>query len=97
MAAYVIARVNLTDPETYKKYTAQTPGTVAQFGGKFIARGGQNELLEGNDTEFNRVVIIEFASYKQAQAWYNSPEYQEIISIRQDASESQVILVDGVS
>ncbi len=97
MSAYIIARVNLTDPETYKKYTAQTPDTVAQYGGKFIARGGQNELLEGNDPEFNRVVIIEFPNYEQAQAWYNSPEYQKILPIRQEASESQVILVDGAA
>lgn len=96
MAAYIVGRVNLHDPETYKNYTAQTPDSIARFGGKFIVRGGRNELLEGDNPEFNRVVVIEFPSYEQAKAWYQSPQYQEILPIRQAASEAQIVLVEGV-
>ncbi len=59
MPAYVIARVKVTDPDQYGKYRAVTPGAVAEFGGKFIVRGGEMETLEG-PAEDRRVVIIEF-------------------------------------
>lgn len=94
MSAYVIARVQVTDPDQYAKYRAVTPGAVAKFGGKFIVRGGEMETLEGPD-EDRRVVIIEFESMEKARAFYNSETYQAAIKIRQPASDAQLILVDG--
>ncbi|MCB1718893.1 MAG: DUF1330 domain-containing protein [Candidatus Competibacteraceae bacterium] len=96
MAAYIIARVNVKDPATYQQYTAQTPGAIARFGGRFIARGGRMELLEGNNTDLNRTVLIEFPSYEQALNFYHSAEYQEIVKLRWQAADSQVLLVEGV-
>ena len=94
MPAYVIARVNVTNPEQYDKYRAVTPGAVAAFGGRFIVRGGEMETLEGPE-ETRRVVVIQFDSMDQARAFYNSETYQAAIKLREPASEAQLILVDG--
>ncbi len=91
---YVIAQIDVHDTETYAKYTAQTPGTVAQFGGKFIVRAGQWESLEGAEPG-PRVVLIEFPSYGKAKEWYNSETYQAIVGLRQAASTGSVFVVEG--
>lgn len=94
MAGYIIADVEITDPEEYKRYAQQTPGTVEQYGGRFIVRGGQPETLEG-DWQTKRIVIIEFPSVEQAKIWYDSPEYSAIKGIRQHAAISSIIIVQG--
>jgi uncharacterized protein (DUF1330 family) len=96
MAAYLIARVHVTDQETYDKYRARTPDIIAQYQGRFIVRGGKNELVEGDNPELNRIVVVEFASYEQAKTFYESPEYQEILPWRKQASQSQVVIVEGI-
>jgi len=94
MSAFIVATVSINDPETYKKYTAKTPALIAKHGGKFIARGGDVETLEGE--VFNdRMVIIEFPSKQALQDWYNDPEYQEALLIRQSASHGRVLAVEG--
>jgi len=95
MPAYIIARVNVTDPEQYAKYRAVTPAAVAAFGGKFIVRGGDMDTLEGPE-ETNRVVVLEFESMDKAREFYNSDLYQAAIALRQPASEAQFVLLDGV-
>ncbi len=94
MPAYVIARVNVTDPGRYADYRALTPAAVAAFGGKFVVRGGEIETLEGPE-ETRRVVVLQFDSMEQARAFYHSEQYQTAVKIRQEASEGQLILVDG--
>ncbi|MBT6590094.1 MAG: DUF1330 domain-containing protein [Rhodospirillaceae bacterium] len=91
---YMVGQIDVHDPETYAKYTAQTPSTVANFGGKFIVRAGQWECLEG-DVKGPRMVMIEFPSYEKAKAWYNSDEYQAIVGIRQKASTGSAYIVEG--
>lgn len=95
MSAYVIANVDIRDPVRYAEYVKLTPATVALFGGRFIARGGKAERLEG-DTAANRVVLLEFDTYEQAKAWYDSESYRDIRAVRQSASVGSLILVDGV-
>jgi len=95
MNAYIVAMVEIEDLETYKKYTAKTPALVAKHGGKFIARGGAIQTLEGEP--FNeRMVIIEFPSQQALQDWYNDPDYQEALLIRQSASNGRVLSIEGV-
>ncbi len=94
MAAYIIAEVEVTDPETYATYRAQTPGVIERHGGRFIVRGGAAELLEG-DLEPSRIVVIEFADIAAARRFYGSPDYQAIIGIRQRAANSRLVLVEG--
>ena len=96
MPAYIIADVQVTDPEVYVGYTKLVPATVAAYGGKFVVRGGAAENLEG-DWEPNRVVVLEFESVAQAKAWYNSEEYREPKGIRHGASHGKMIVVEGAS
>jgi uncharacterized protein (DUF1330 family) len=95
MSAYVIANVDIRDPVRYAEYVKLTPATIASFGGRFIARGGKSERLEG-DTVANRIVILEFDTYEQAKAWYDSEGYRAARAVRQSASDGSLILVDGI-
>jgi len=96
MKAYVIANIDVQDPARYADYINLTPGTIAPFDGRFIARGGRSERLEG-DTAANRLVILEFPSYDQAKAWYDSDGYRVAMAIRQSASTGSLILVEGAA
>lgn len=95
MAAYVIANVTIEDPVRYEDYKRMVPGTLTAFGGRFIARGGQIEVLEGN-WKPNRLVILEFPSVERARAWWNSPEYSEAKALRQATSTGTLLIVEGL-
>ncbi len=94
MAAYVLINITITDPERYAGYATLVPGTVAQYGGRYLARGGSAETLEGS-TPAGRMVVIEFPSSDQAKAWLNSPEYAGPKAIRHSASTSTMWVVEG--
>jgi uncharacterized protein (DUF1330 family) len=94
MSAYIIAEVDVRDPETYATYRAQTPAAVERYGGRFIVRGGAAETLEGEGPP-GRLVVLEFPDLTAARRFYGSPEYQAIIGIRQQAAASRVVLVEG--
>jgi uncharacterized protein (DUF1330 family) len=94
MAGYIIAEVQVTDPERYEEYRRQVEGTIAAYGGKYLVRGGQSEALEG-DPPRGRLVVLEFASFERARAWYDSQEYAGPKALRQQTSTGRVILVDG--
>jgi uncharacterized protein (DUF1330 family) len=94
MSAYIIAEVEVTDPETYATYRTQTPGVIERYGGRFIVRGGAAETLEG-EGQPGRLVVIEFPDIAAARRFYASPEYQAIIGIRQRAAQSRLVLVEG--
>jgi len=94
MAAYVIAEVNVTNPAGYDAYRPLAGASIAQYGGKFVVRGGAAELLEGSPDPA-RMVVIEFADSAAAKRWYHSPEYQEALKIRLANSTGRVLLVEG--
>lgn len=94
MVAYLVADIDVLDPEEYKTYVAKVPPTIAKFGGKYLARGGRVIHLEGA-AQPHRVVILEFADLDTAKRWYDSPEYQEVLPIRLRASRSHAMLVEG--
>ncbi len=97
--AYVVAEVRITNPVEYEAYRALTTATVAQHGGRFIARGGQRDQREGEDAAHHaglRTVIIEFRSLVQAQAWYESAEYRQAKEIRLANSTGRLFIVEGV-
>ena len=95
MTAYIIARINVTDMEQYKKYLGVTPGTIEKYDGRFIARGGETVTLEGTE-ETRRVVLLEFPSLERAVEWYNSEDYQAAKKLREGAAEASFIAVDGI-
>jgi uncharacterized protein (DUF1330 family) len=94
MAAYVIATVEITDPQGFEEYRKMVPATVEKYGGKFIARGGNMETLEG-DWQPKRLVIIEFDSLERAKQWWASEEYREAKILRQRTAKSELIVVEG--
>jgi uncharacterized protein (DUF1330 family) len=94
MPGYIIAEIEVTDPDAYKLYTARTPGVVAEHGGRFIVRGGAVTALEGPPPS-GRVVVIEFADLASARAFYDSSAYRAILPLRQAASRGRVFLVEG--
>ncbi|WP_187430702.1 hypothetical protein ROLI_000510 [Roseobacter fucihabitans] len=91
---YIIGNIDLKDGEAYKPYSARNDILVPRHGGKFLARGGSSEILEG--AAHPRHVIIEFPSYDAALAFYNDPEYQENMKIRQACSDGTIIAVEGI-
>ncbi len=96
MTAYIIAQVDIHDPERYKDYIQMNPPSVAQYGGRYIARGGSAEVLEGEKPLPQRLVIIEFPSLEQANAWWDSEEYRPARDLRQATSNGTLFLVDDV-
>lgn len=90
---YIIGHITVTDPDAYKEYVIKDTPILQGLGGRFIIRGGQSEVVEGESYE--RHVVIEFPSYSAAQAAYNDPEYQEVLKIRQRTAKSTIILVEG--
>jgi len=94
-AAYVVAQVDITDPEAYARYREQVPATVAKYGGEFLARGGRAEALEGA-APAGRTVVLKFPSYEAALAWHSSDEYAGPKAIRQAASNGSLMVVEGV-
>lgn len=95
MSGLFIARVKVTDPEQYGQYQALATQVVAKFGGEFLTRGGAVTTMEG-PAEDRRVVVIRFESAERAQAFYNSPEYQEAFEKRVGAADFNAIVVEGV-
>ena len=95
MSAYVIANVTVKDPVRYEDYRRLVSPTLARFGGRFIARGGQVEVLEG-EWHGTRLVLLEFPSMDAARNWWSSPEYAEAKLIRQATSEGTLLILEGV-
>ena len=95
MAGYVIVDVEVHDPEEYQEYSKQVPATVAQYGGRFVVRGGAYETREGEWSP-QRIVVLEFPSLEAARSWYDSPDYQAILPIRQANSHCNFLtIVEG--
>jgi len=95
MPAFVIALVDVKDPSRYDGYRRMVLPTITAYGGRFVARGGRTEVLEGAWAP-RRVVIVEFPSLERAREWWSSPEYAEAKALRQATSEGTLIVVEGV-
>lgn len=95
MPAYIIGRVQVTDWTRYAEYMQATPAVIAQYGGRFIARGGESATLEG-PVETRRVVILEFPTLAAAQAFFHSEEYGRAKAMRAGAADAQFFVMDGV-
>ena len=95
MPAYVIASVTeARDADKLAEYRRGNTDVVAAHGGRFIVRGGEHETLEG-DWDPVRLVIMEFPDMAAARAWYDSDEYARLRQLRQSASDTDIVLVDG--
>lgn len=95
MSAYVITDIEITDPEGYKTYQQMGPPTVAKFGGRFVARGGCLEMLEGTWGP-KRMVILEFDSVERAREWWASEDYRPAKAVRHKTAKTNMVIVEGL-
>jgi uncharacterized protein (DUF1330 family) len=93
--AYVIAEIEVADPEAYEPYKVMSSVAADRYGGRFVVRGGEVLPLEGSVA--GRVVVIEFDDLEAARRWYYSPEYQEAVAVRQSASTGRLFAVQGLT
>jgi uncharacterized protein (DUF1330 family) len=95
MTAYVIVETEVTDPEQYKQYMAASPAAITAGGGRFLVRGGEHAVLEG-DWRPARLVVLEFEDLGAAKRWYDSEIYQEAKKLREGAANFRAVAVQGV-
>lgn len=95
MTAYVVVDIDVHNPSGYEEYKKLAPAAVELYGGKYIARGGQTETLEG-DWSPSRLVILQFENSEQAKKWLNSEEYREARAMRHKTAHSRMVVIEGV-
>lgn len=95
MSAYIIAQVEIKDSDAYARYMEAVPETISQYGGHYIARGGEVEIVSGT-LPYPRIVIIEFPTFKRAKAWAHSPEYADACRHKEGAAIGVLSIVQGV-
>jgi|SRR5260370_34837609 len=94
MAAYLIVEIEVSDPGKYERYKELAPPSIARYGGRYLARGGKTETLEGSWSP-KRLVILEFPSMDNARAWWASKEYAEAKGLRQASAATEMVLLEG--
>jgi uncharacterized protein (DUF1330 family) len=96
MPAYVIYQGEVLDPERYEEYKGRAAASIANAGGRYVARGGDIDVLEG-DAPPGRTVLLEFPDMAAARAWYDGDEYRAARAIRDGAARARMYVVDGYS
>jgi uncharacterized protein (DUF1330 family) len=96
MPVYVVVDIEITDPEVYEEVKRRTPATVAAYGGKYLARGGQTRVLAG-DWNPSRLAVLQFDSLEQAQAWQDSPEYQPVKALRERSARVNMVAIEAAT
>ena len=95
MSAYVIVEIDIVDPAGYEEYKKLAGATVEKYGGNYIVRGGEAEVLEG-DWKPKRIVVLQFDSMQRAKDWLHCEEYREPRKMRHRTARTNMILVEGV-
>ncbi len=96
MAAYLVVDSHLTDPSLYEQYKLQAKPLVEQYGGEYLARGGPMVIKESALWSPMRLVLLRFASVRQAETFYDSPEYQKLLQISKQSAERTVVILEGI-
>jgi uncharacterized protein (DUF1330 family) len=97
MAAYAISEVEIYDEQQADRYRELAAASIAQYGGRYLARGAMPQVPEGDWPLDERVVIVEFPSMARLREWYASPEYAPALAIRSAALGRRLLFVDGVA
>jgi len=95
MHGFILGRVRIDDPQSYKTYADQVPGVIASLGGAYLARGGACEAVEGG-MELDRMVIVGFAVVAATKNFHSSEAYVPLLTIRTNASDSNIVIVEGL-
>ena len=91
---YIIGQITITNPKKYQRYASETEKIIKKFGGRYLIRGGNQIITEGNP-QGNRDVVVEFDTLEKAKEFYESEEYAKIIDIRKENSTGYILLVEG--
>ena len=94
MSVYIIVDLDVTDPEKFAKYREQVSPLIEAYGGKYIVRGGEHEVLEG-DWNPTRLVVLEFESAEAAKKFWDSDDYAPVKKMRHESAQSNIVLVEG--
>jgi uncharacterized protein (DUF1330 family) len=94
MPAYIVADIDVHDPARYEQYKQLAPASIEAHGGRYLVRGGNVKVLEG-DWQLKRFVILEFPSVADAQRWWDSADYAPAKRLRQETTTTSMILVEG--
>jgi uncharacterized protein (DUF1330 family) len=95
MPAFMIVDIDIHDAPGFAEYGKQVPALVAKHGGKYLARGGTTEVMEG-DWNPKRLGILQFPDTESIRAFLNDPEYLPIKAIRQRTAKTNAVAVEGV-
>ncbi len=95
MAVYVMVDIEVLDEHRYAQYRQQAPATIAAHGGRYLARGGATEVLEGSWSP-KRCVLLEFPDMAHFRAWWTSPEYAPLRALRQQTTRSHLVVTQGL-
>lgn len=95
MPAIVVARIEVTDPEKYESYKPLAKAAIEAFGGRYLVRGAEPNVVEGAP-EASRYVVVEFDSVETVRRFYDSPMYQKAREARAGAAEARIIALEGV-
>ena len=93
MAAFLIVDIKVNDRSKFKEYAKAVQITVEAFGGRYLCKLGVPKTLEG-EWDASKIVVVEFATTKQAEAWWDSEEYRPLKTLRREVSTTKVLLVD---
>ena len=96
MSAYVVSEVDVRDAEDFEVYRTIAAKAIAQYGGRYLVRGGAASVVEGGPPPKN-IIIVEFPTMERLREWYASPEYAEALKVRQTALDRRLIFVEGVA
>ncbi len=95
MPAYVVVDIAVDDPQRYEAYKAQAPASIAAHGGRYLARGGRTEVLEG-EWQPQRLVILEFPTMERAKQWIDSQHYAPARALRHATAHTNMVLTEGL-
>jgi uncharacterized protein (DUF1330 family) len=95
MAAYYIVEIDIHDPAGFEEYRQKVPATIEKYGGRYLIRGGEQQIIEGTWRP-KRIVVLEFPSVLQAKRWYESDEYRPLKALRLRTATGHIVLVEGV-
>ena len=90
---YVIGEVEITDPTAFQEYAARVGSTLAAYNARLLVRG--KATGKEGPLPVGTIVVLEFPSLADAEAWYNSPAYKDVLPLRQRAANSRVFIVEG--
>jgi len=95
MAAYIVVDIDIHDPVRYERYKEMATPTIGMYGGRYLTRGGETGVLEG-DWVPKRFVVLEFPNVERARAWWSSPEYAEAKALRQAIATTRMVVTEGL-